>query len=80
MEASLEEAKKDGVRVPQTVEEYTATVQKRLIQSTSSNDYDDMIDYDDDYMQSSDDDDEGEQLEESEEEYYQPGEGDSGMA
>lgn len=81
VEASLEEAKKDNVRVPQTVEEYTATVQKRLIQSTSSNDYDDMIDYDDDYMQSSDDEDleDGEQLEDSEEEYQQ-GEGDSGMA
>lgn len=76
----MQEAQKDGVRVPQTIEEYTAAVQKRLIQSTSSNDYDDMLDYDDDYLQSSDEEDleeDGEQVESEEE---MQGEGDSGMA
>lgn len=61
---SLKEAEKDGVRVPQTVEEYTAAVQKQLGQSISVSSYDaeDMLDYeDDDYIESSDEeeDDEG---------------------
>ena len=78
VEASLEEAQKDGVRVPQTLEEYTAMVQKRLIHSTSSNDIDDAMDYD--YTVSSDDDEEidDEDTVESEEELQ--GEEDSGMA
>ena len=76
VDASLVEAKKDGVTVPQTIEEYTAAVQKRLMHSTSSNDYDDLLDYDDDYMQSTtDEDEEGE-----EEEAEFGGEEDSGMA
>ena len=56
---SLKEAEKDGVRVPQTVEEYTAAVQKQLGQSMSVSSYDaeDMLDYeDDDYIESSEED------------------------
>ncbi len=76
VEASLVEAKKDGVTVPQTIEEYTASVQKKLMHSTSSNDYDDLLDYDDDYMQSTTD----EEGEGDEEEAEFGGEEDSGMA
>lgn len=58
---SLKEAEKDGVRVPQTVEEYTAAVQKQLghTMSSSSYDADDMLDYeDDDYIESSEEEEE----------------------
>ena len=53
VEASLKEAEKDGVHVPQTLEEYTAIVQKQVTHSTSE--VDDMLDYDD-YEESSDED------------------------
>lgn len=63
IELSLKEAEKDGVKVPQTVEEYCAAVQKETalhMQSTSSSyDVDDMLDYDD-YVESSDVDDDDE--------------------
>lgn len=63
IELSLKEAEKDGVKVPQTVEEYCAAVQKEAalhMQSTSSGyDVDDMLDYDD-YVESSDVDDDDE--------------------
>ena len=61
MASSLKEAEKDGVRVPQTVEEYTAAVQKQLghTQSSSSYDAEDMLDYeDDDYIESSEEEEE----------------------
>lgn len=62
VELSLKEAERDGVKVPQTVEEYCAAVQKEAalhMQSTSSYDVDDVLDYDD-YVESSDVDDDDE--------------------
>ena len=67
--------------MPQTIEEYTATIQKQLIHSTSSCDVDDMLDYDD-YIESSEDEEEEEGEDEemvgSDEEMYY--EADSGTA
>lgn len=57
MESSLKEAEKEGVKVPQTVEEYTAAFQKQLSKTLPSAEYDDMLDYDD-YVESSDEDEE----------------------
>ena len=64
VEASRKEAEKDGVHVPQTVEEYTAIVQKqsKKQQQTSVSDMDDMLEYDD-YLESSEEEEEEEEEE-----------------
>jgi ubiquitin-conjugating enzyme E2 R len=56
VETSLKEAEKDGVTVPQTLEEYTAIVQKH-VPNNSTSEVDDMLDYDEDYIESSSDED-----------------------
>ena len=60
VETSLKEAEKDNVHVPQTLEEYTATVKKQTKHSASNSEVDDVLDFDDDYMESTTEDEEEE--------------------
>ena len=60
VDASLKEAERDGVHVPQTVEEYTAILQKQTTKQTSVSEIDDILDYDD-YLESSEEEEEEEE-------------------